>query len=48
MKSYVLYCHTNKLNGKKYIGITSQVPRKRWNNGNGYKNKRLSLAFQGG
>lgn len=38
MKSYVLYCHTNKLNGKKYIGITSQVPRKRWNNGNGYKN----------
>lgn len=38
--SYVLYVHTNKINGKFYVGITCQKPTRRWRNGNGYKNNR--------
>lgn len=36
MKEYIVYCHILKLDGRKYIGITSQKPKKRWNYGNGY------------
>lgn len=36
-KCYYLYCHTNKINGKKYIGISVQKPNRRWRNGKGYK-----------
>lgn len=32
-----IYCHTNKINGKKYIGRSFQNPQKRWRNGEGYK-----------
>jgi group I intron endonuclease len=32
----VLYLHITP-SGKKYFGITSQKPKYRWNNGNGYK-----------
>jgi len=39
--------HENKINGKKYIGITSGNPEKRWLNGRGYcKNKHFSDAIK--
>lgn len=38
MARYSLYIHTNNINGKRYIGITSQYPAYlRWKNGLGYK-----------
>ena len=36
MNNYTIYMHKNKINGKIYIGQTSQEPKKRWNNGQGY------------
>lgn len=37
---YCVYCHTNKSNQKKYIGITGTKPERRWANGEGYKRSR--------
>ena len=34
--SFIVYMHVNKLNDKKYIGITCQKPNARWHNGRGY------------
>lgn len=36
-KNYCVYMHINKINNKKYIGITGRKPEKRWLHGNGYK-----------
>ena len=36
-KTWCVYCHTNKINGKKYFGITCKKPEQRWKNGNAYK-----------
>ncbi len=37
-KKWLVYMHTNIINGKKYIGITSRTnPNHRWSNGHGYK-----------
>lgn len=44
---YTIYIHKNKINGKVYIGQTSQKPSKRWGaNGSGYKGQPFYLAIQ--
>ena len=35
-KTYVIYMHVNKINNKKYIGITCQTLQNRWRKGKGY------------
>lgn len=37
MKDFIVYMHENKINHKKYIGITCQKPSQRWRGGKGYK-----------
>lgn len=47
MRLYCVYVHTNKANGKKYVGITSQNVTRRWRNGNGYyENEHFYRAIQ--
>ena len=36
-KKYCVYVHTNKANGKKYVGITRRNVRERWRKGSAYK-----------
>lgn len=45
-KTYCIYCHTNKINGKKYVGMTSQSLENRWRKGKGYKHcEAIEQAF---
>lgn len=47
IKNYKVYMHTNKLNNKKYIGITKQPVERRWKKGWGYdKNTYIWKAIQ--
>ena len=38
-KKYSVYIHTNKINNKKYVGMTCLKPAQRWNKGFGYSNQ---------
>lgn len=44
--NYTVYMHKNKINGKVYIGITKQIPKKRWNNGKGYNEQYFKKAIE--
>lgn len=45
--NYVVYEHKNKLNNKRYIGITSQKVKERWKRGSSYsKNTKIYKAIQ--
>lgn len=44
MKDYTVYKHTNKTNGKVYIGITRQKSYQRWKGGKGYKPKNVGTT----
>lgn len=45
--NWCVYMHENRINDKKYIGITSRRPTRRWNNGEGYKHSpRFYCAIQ--
>ena len=47
MNNNIVYCHLNKINGKRYIGITSQKPEDRWKNGTHYEhNQHFSNAIK--
>ena len=35
-RMFIVYVHTNMINHKKYVGITSREPEARWYNGKGY------------
>lgn len=44
---YFIYVHTNLINNKKYVGITTRTPESRWNRGKGYvKNHYFYKAIQ--
>lgn len=44
--NYCVYIHQNRINGKRYVGITSQVPESRWRNGAGYSHQVFGKAIK--
>ena len=44
LTNWCVYMHENRVNGKKYIGITSLKPTNRWANGRGYQRCPLFYA----
>lgn len=45
--NYCVYVHVNKINQKKYVGITSKPPEERWKkDGYGYKTQNFYYAIQ--
>lgn len=36
-RNYTVYMHVNKMDRKRYVGITKQEVKRRWLNGKGYK-----------
>lgn len=45
-RTYIVYMHINQCNKKKYIGITSDLPETRWQNGKGYKDQVFGKAIE--
>lgn len=45
MNNYTVYAHINIINGKTYVGITSQNVKDRWKNGEGYKTQKFGRAI---
>ena len=43
---FTVYMHVNKTNNKKYIGITSQKPQRRWKSGLGYTSQYFANAIK--
>ena len=45
--NYSVYMHINKINNKKYVGITSRKPEVRWQNGTAYnRNPHFNAAIE--
>lgn len=45
-RKWCVYMHTNKINNKVYVGITSGNPHKRWRNGKGYPKKQQPVFYR--
>ena len=44
-RKWTVYIHTNKVNQKKYVGITSTSVIERWHHGHGYLTKKERWKF---
>lgn len=42
--NWTVYCHITN-DGRRYIGITSNAPKKRWDNGRGYRSNQLFYNY---